>query len=210
MLYVMSWQKSNMFSGIIRQIGEVRTINTHSSGVRLSVEIGEFANTVKLGDSIAHNGVCLTVAEIKRSVATYDLLEETCKKTTLGNLQLGKKLNLELSLKLGDAIDGHLVYGHVDEIGEITKIEKTNSATRITVQPSLAFMNYIAPQGAIAVDGVSLTIADSTKEVFTVSLVPYTVQHTAFCDSVVGDRVNLEADMMAKYVQSLDKKRCYE
>jgi len=191
-----------MFSGIIREVGEVQSVEHHDTGVRLQVNIKSFAGIVGLGDSVAHSGVCLTVTALDSSIATYDLLEETCKKTTLGNIGVGKKLNLETSLKLGDPVDGHLVYGHVDGVGEITNIEQTETATRITITPPSELMAYIAPQGAIAIDGVSLTVADFTNDSFTVSLVPYTVEHTAFHASKVGDKVNVEADMMAKYVQS--------
>lgn len=188
-----------MFSGIIRSVGKVVSVDHHDTGVRFQVDIGDLSRTAQLGDSIAHNGVCLTVVAIDGTVATYDLLEETCQKTTFGNTTVGKVLNLEPSLKLGDPIDGHLVYGHVDGVGTINYIEKTDTATRITITPPIALMKYVVPQGAMAVDGVSLTVASYTETTFTISLVPYTVEHTAFHMSNVGDTVNLEVDMMAKY-----------
>ncbi len=188
-----------MFSGIIRTVGTVQHVEHHDAGVRLQVEIGALTKHAALGDSIAHNGVCLTVAAIDGAVVTYDLLDETCQKTTFGDVQVGKKLNLEPSLKLGDPIDGHLVYGHVDGVGKIGNIDVTDTATRITISPPAEIMQYIVPQGAIAVDGVSLTVASYDETSFTISLVPYTIDHTAFHASQVGDTVNVEVDMMAKY-----------
>ncbi len=193
-----------MFSGIIQKVAEIKNSRIANGSLFLTIEKPEGWN-IKLGDSIATNGTCLTVKEMEDNTYTVELMNETLQKTTFGK-KVGSKVNLEPSLTLQSAIDGHLVQGHVDTVGTITKIEPVGEAKVLTIRFPSEFHKLIADKGSITVDGVSLTVVECGADWFTISLVAYTLEHTIFGKSQVGDMVNLEFDMIAKYLQKLIQK----
>ncbi len=188
----------NMFSGIIKEVGELIRV-----GTKLEVKTDLVVKEVELGSSVAVNGVCLTVEEIKHNALVFDVMPVTLEKSTLSDLKVGDNVNLESSLKLGDEVGGHFVYGHVDSLGEVKNISKQEDSTLFEISADKTIMKYIAPQGSISVNGISLTIANFNEDSFTVSLVPFTIDHTNFASLNVGDKVNLEVDMLAKYAEKV-------
>lgn len=193
-----------MFSGIIQTTGKISKIGAG----RLWVEIA--AKKVNLGDSIALNGVCLTVAKhrrIKNGVEAYfELSQETLDKTTLGKLRVGDRINLEPALTLKDALGGHIVQGHVDGVGTVEKIRPEGEMKTLWFRAPDTIMEYIVPKGSVAVDGVSLTAVEVSSNSFSVALIPYTLDHTNMGRLQVGEAVNLEADIIAKYIMKYVKK----
>jgi len=190
-----------MFSGIIRHSGTVTAITRRKSeDVCLSIDAHDLGASLSPGDSVACDGVCLTVADIEETIVHFDVMPVSLDKTNLGSKQIGDRINLETSLRVGDKVDGHFVYGHVDGVGKVRKIESSGESTLMTFRTPESVRPYIAPQGSIAVNGVSLTIAKYEELLFTVSLVAYTMDHTNLSDLRIGSPVNIEADMLAKYV----------
>lgn len=192
-----------MFTGIIEEIGTIAQVHPQSSGVTVKIQAEAILEDTKTGDSIAVNGPCLTVRELEQDGFIADISEETCRRTTLRTCSVGTRVNLERSLRLGDRLGGHLVLGHVDEIATITewKHEGTSSIMQITVEQNV--IPYIAYKGSVAVDGVSLTIANVLDNKFEVALIPHTLQVTTFGQKLSGDTVNIEVDVMARYIEVL-------
>jgi len=186
-----------MFSGIVSDIGVV----TATGGGRLAVASGALALTLRAGDSVAVNGVCLTVTELPADGFVADVMPETERRTTLGSLRPGDHVNLERSLAFGDPVGGHLVAGHVDAVGMITLLRDDGNARWATIAVLPELSPLIAEKGCIAVDGISLTVVDALPESFTVSLIPHTLAHTTAGNWSAGSRVNVEVDLMARYVQ---------
>lgn len=195
-----------MFTGIIEELGEVT--NLKRSGTNLDISIrAKFTHELKIDQSVAHNGVCLTVVDIQGSEYRVTAIEETLKKSNLGTLELGDKVNLERGMQLGARLDGHIVQGHVDQTGICRKIEilEGSSYFRFSYDPLPG--NITIEKGSITVNGVSLTVVDSTTDGFSVAIIPYTQEHTTFKFLKVGDRVNLEFDVIGKYVKRLNEIR---
>ena len=192
-----------MFTGIIEEIGTITEVQPQSSGVTVKIKAETVLEDAKIGDSIAVDGPCLTVRDLEQGAFIADISEETCRKTTLRSCKVGSRVNLERSLRLGDRIGGHLVLGHVDEIATITgwKNEGASSIMQVTVSPKVK--PYIAYKGSIAVDGVSLTIANVSDNKFEVALIPHTLQVTTLGDKRSADNVNIEVDVMARYIETL-------
>ncbi len=192
-----------MFTGIIEEIGTITEVQPQSSGVTIKIKAETVLEDAKVGDSIAVDGPCLTVRNLEQGAFVVDISEETRRRTTLRSCKVGTRVNLERSLRLGDRIGGHLVLGHVDEIATITewKNEGTSSIMQVTVSPKIK--HYIAYKGSIAVDGVSLTIADVSDNKFDVALIPHTLQVTTLGEKRNGDNVNIEVDVMARYIETL-------
>jgi len=192
-----------MFTGIVEEIGTITEVNPQSGGVTAKIKAETVLEDAKIGDSIAVDGPCLTVRDLEQGVFVADISEETLRRTTLRSCKVGTRVNLERSLRLGDRIGGHLVLGHVDEIATISgwKNEGTSSIMQVTVSPKIK--PYIAYKGSIAVDGVSLTIADVSDNKFEVALIPHTLQVTTLGDKRDGDIVNIEVDVMARYIETL-------
>ena len=188
-----------MFSGIVQSVATIREIKKSRGGARLVIAQGELPADVKAGSSVCVSGVCLTVAEKKSDCLSFDLMAETLSKTTIGFKKKGDKVNLEPALRLGDELSGHFVYGHADGVGMIARMVTTGADRLLTIKPPRSCLRWIVPQGSVAIDGVSLTVAKRLATSFTVSLVPYTVTRTSLGSLCVGDRVNLEADMVGKY-----------
>lgn len=190
-----------MFSGLVEELGTVLELVDQGPGKRLVIEAGVAAEDAQIGDSIANNGCCLTVVAMQDGVLSFDAGPETLKRTSLGNLVPGGRVNLERSLKLGDRIGGHLVTGHVDGLGSLDeRIDDQQWSTFwFRIPPGLH--RQMASKGSITVDGVSLTLVDVETDRFSVSLIPHTLQMTTLGRLNVGDPVNLETDLLAKYVQ---------
>jgi len=191
-----------VFTGLIQELGKVRAIEREPAGVRLEVETS-LAPQLSDGDSIAVNGVCLTATEIRDGAFRADVMNETLRRSSLGPLEPGADVNLELPLRAEDRLGGHFVQGHVDATGTVdtVTVEGFSSVVRITADPDV--MRYIVEKGSIAVDGVSLTVADLDDEGFSVSLIPETLERTTLGSAVPGRVVNLEVDVLAKYVEKL-------
>lgn len=189
-----------MFSGIVKEIGRITSLDTGYLVVSCSGIVPQMTE----GSSVSVSGVCLTVSKKNGETLVFDVMPETIRKTTLGGKRIGDAVNLESSLRLGDEIGGHLVYGHVDGIGTVTNVEKEGDAVLVTIQLPQELMRCMALQGSVAIDGVSLTVARLDGDMITVSLVQYTLLQTTLGILKKDDRVNIESDIMAKYVQRRD------
>lgn len=194
-----------MFSGIVKGIGRIASIDKRCVVVSCSGAAPE----VTEGSSVSVSGVCLTASRVRGSELAFDVMPETLRKTTLGEKRIGGAVNLEFSLRAGDEIGGHFVYGHVDDVGVVTNVGKENDAVLVTIQLPQDIVRYMSPQGSVAIDGVSLTIARLDNDTITVSLVPYTVLHTTLGMLKKGDTVNMECDMLAKYIERAIHDRRY-
>lgn len=188
-----------MFTGIIETIGAVKSL--HKEGTNLNIEVeASFAQELKIDQSVAHNGVCLTVVSIKGNQYKVTAIKETLDKTTLSSLKLNEPVNLERGMKLGDRLDGHIVQGHVDQTATCTEISEENGSWRFTFKYNFNKGNITIEKGSITINGVSLTVVDSGKDFFSVAIIPYTFNHTTFKSLNEGDIVNLEFDVIGKYV----------
>jgi riboflavin synthase len=193
-----------MFTGIIEGLGRLAGTENRGGDVRLTVEVGTLAfDSVRLGESIAVNGVCLTVVDFDATTFAADASNETLSLTTLGALKPGAVLNLERAMRPTDRLGGHLVSGHVDGVGSVAGITEDARAQRWRFNAPAHLLRYIAKKGSICVDGVSLTVNEVDADGFDVALIPHTVAHTAFAQTGVGDAVNLEIDLVARYVERL-------
>jgi riboflavin synthase len=193
-----------MFTGIIEGVGRLAAIESRGGDARLTVVVGSLPfDAVQLGESIAVNGVCLTVVEFDTASFAADASNETLSLTTLGGLSVGARLNLERAMRPTDRLGGHLVSGHVDGVGSVVDIQPDARAQRWRFAAPLALLRYIAKKGSICVDGVSLTVNEVDEAGFEVALIPHTVANTAFATTKVGDLVNLEIDLVARYVERL-------
>ncbi len=198
-----------MFTGLIEGVGRLAARETRGGDARLTVDVGSLpwlvgeAADVRLGESIAVNGVCLTVVAFDARSFEADASTETLALTTLGDLAPGRALNLERAMRPTDRLGGHMVSGHVDGVGRVLQIRDDGRAQRWRFGAPAALLRYVAGKGSICVDGVSLTVNAVDDAGFEVALVPHTVAHTAFGETVVGDAVNLEVDLVARYVERL-------
>ncbi len=193
-----------MFTGIIEGVGKLAAREDRGGDARFTFEVGSLPfDNVQLGESIAVNGVCLTVVEFDAAGFQADASNETLSLTTLGALPIGAALNLERAMRPSDRLGGHLVSGHVDGIGRVLSIHEDARAQRWRFAAPAALLKYIAKKGSICVDGVSLTVNEVDDEGFEVALIPHTVAHTRFAETNVSDAVNLEIDLVARYVERL-------
>jgi len=193
-----------MFTGIVTAIGRVMRSEPRGGDLRLTIVAPDFdASDVAPGDSIAVSGCCLTMVAPEGDALAFDVSNETLSLTTLGGLKLGDRVNLEPALRLSDRLGGHLVSGHVDGVGTIVSIEPDARSQRWTIEGPRALMRYIAAKGSVCVDGVSLTVNEIDGDRFGVNLIPHTVAATTFGDRGLGDRVNLEVDLLARYIERM-------
>lgn len=192
-----------MFTGIIEEVGIIKGSSHGAASARLTVGAKKVLEGTRVGDSIAVNGVCLTVVQLTPQGFTADVMAETLSKTNLGGLMPGDRVNLERALRLGDRLGGHLVSGHIDGVGTITRREKHDIATLITIRAPRAVMRYVIKKGSVAIDGISLTVVDFQDDSFQVSLIPHTAHATALGEKETGAVVNLESDLIGKYVERL-------
>lgn len=191
-----------MFSGIIEGLGEVVSIQKEKSNLHITVK-APFSKELKVDQSIAHNGVCLTVVDIKNDCYTVTAIDETIKKTNIGLLNTGDKINLERCLKVGDRLDGHIVQGHVDQRAVCTKIEETNGSWTFTFEYDSTKGNVTVEKGSVCVNGVSLTVVNSKDNSFSVCIIPYTFENTNFKNFQPGSIVNIEFDIVGKYIAKM-------
>lgn len=191
-----------MFTGIIETLGTIQEIKKDKDNIHITID-SAITSELKIDQSVAHNGICLTVVDIKDSLYTVTAIGETIKKTNISDWKKGDSVNLERAMKLGDRLDGHIVQGHVDQIGTCIATNETNGSWSYTFQYDDALNNITIEKGSITVNGVSLTVVDSKKNEFSVAIIPYTFEHTNFHDFKVGRKINLEFDVIGKYVSRL-------
>jgi len=192
-----------MFTGIVEGTGIIEKIEKNPknrSAVKMTINLGKQAVGLKIGQSVAINGVCLTVTKILKNKCNFEMIEETIKKTSLGNLTTGSIVNIERSVKTGDRMEGHFVLGHIDGLGTIKKIEKKPKEVKIWFDIPKQLTRYVVKKGSIAVDGISLTVVDAIKNRISVCLIPHTIKVSNFHTKRVGDKINIETDILGKYI----------
>ena len=207
-----------MFTGIVEDLVKIEEIkktgapektkidgiedkNRHDTEITINVEKME---KLKIGDSVAINGVCLTIAKLDKTMATFQIIDETIKKSCFSYIKKGDKVNIERSLKVGDRLEGHFILGHVDCVGKIGRIEKNNTGSKVIVEiADRGIMHLIAPKGSITIDGISLTVVNIVDDKVEIALIPHTLQNTTLGIKNTGDLVNVEVDILARYVSNI-------
>ena len=192
-----------MFTGIVEEAGVVQAVTRRGKGWSLEVEVGGIAAGVKIGDSVAVNGCCLTVTEAKGKKLIFDLLDETKEKTNLQSAQVGTRVNLESSLRADGKVGGHFVTGHIDGTAEVVKWGRSGEDWELEAEVPAGMERYVVPKGCVAIDGISLTIGRVEGRRFNVWIIPHTYEVTTLRDRKAGDKVNLECDLLAKYVEKM-------
>ena len=192
-----------MFTGIIEGVGKVEKITQNTknrSAFQMTVDLGKHAKGLHVGQSVALNGVCLSATKISKNKCNFEMIDETIKKTDLGNLVEGSKVNIERSLKVGNRMEGHFVLGHVDGVGIIKKIEKKPKEVKVWFEVPKKLSKFVVKKGSIAIDGISLTVVDVAKNNASICLIPHTMKVTNFQSKKIGDKVNIETDILGKYI----------
>lgn len=190
-----------MFTGLVEEIGKIESIAKSTKSAKITIKANKVLEDVKLGDSICTNGVCLTVTSFESNKFTVDVMAETMRRSNLENISIGAKVNLERALRVGDRLGGHIVSGHIDGIGQIKNYEQEDNAVWVTIETSKEILKYVVQKGSIAIDGVSLTVAYVDENIFKVSIIPHTKDMTTLLRKKIGDVVNLECDMVGKYIE---------
>jgi riboflavin synthase len=193
-----------MFTGVVEGMGRVRSVSKSKRGAETSlrVTLGRMARGLKKGDSVCINGACLTVTKLSKGEGEFEMVAETIRRTNLGEVRPGDKVNIERSIKVSDRLEGHFVLGHVDGTGIVEDIQRLPSETRIWIRLEKNLTKSLVPKGSIAVDGVSLTLVDVVNDRVSISLIPHTLNVTTLGSRRKGDRVNIETDILGKYVAS--------
>jgi riboflavin synthase len=194
-----------MFTGIIEGTGIIKSIvkikdANRSADSRIEIDLGKLTKGLQVGDSVNVNGTCLTTTRIMKNNAYFEVVKETMKRTSLGMLEIGDHVNLERSLRISDRIEGHIVLGHIDGVGEIEDIVKKPSETKIWISANKEIAKFLVSKGSVALDGISFTIVDVWKNKFSIALVPHTLAVTTFKNRLKGNKVNIEVDILSKYV----------
>lgn len=192
-----------MFTGIVEELGTLSALELRPDGARMTFSGSRALEGVQPGDSVAVNGVCLTAVDPTGSAFSADVMAETLQKSALGSLTVGDRVNLERARQLGDRLGGHLVQGHVDAVAHIVSTTPSQTWTVMEFRADPSLLRYLVPKGSVAVDGISLTVVDVNEKSFTVSLIPTTLAETTLGQKSVGDAVNIEVDLIAKYVEKL-------
>ena len=192
-----------MFTGLVAELGTVQRLARQGNSYHLTVGAQKVLQNLKIGDSVAVNGACLTVVRMDEGGFTADVMPETVRLTNIGSLQPGSKVNLERTLRLCDGLDGHIVSGHVEGLGTISEQRPEGIAVVVTIATPPELLKYIIKKGSIAIDGISLTVTEVTDTSFSVSLIPHTAKETTLGFKKVGDSVNLETDILGKYVERM-------
>jgi riboflavin synthase len=192
-----------VFTGLIREVGHVASVSGDAEGIRLEIDAPETSRGASVGDSIAIGGVCLTVVAMGGERLAFQAVPETLGRTSLGRLAAGSAVNLEPALRAGDALGGHFVQGHVDAVGSVRSTDPEGDGRRIWIDAPPDLLRYVVEKGSITVEGASLTVADLDPAGFAVALIPHTLEVTTFGALAAGDAVNLEVDVLAKYVERL-------
>lgn len=190
-----------MFTGIVETVGKVVGIESRGDLCRLTLEAPEIAGAVRVGDSVSISGACLTVTAATAERISFDVVRETLARTSLGDLEMGARANLERAMRADARLDGHIVQGHVDETGSVARLERDGDDVRLHVETSPAFAELLVEKGSVAIEGVSLTVVGVREDGFDTALIPHTLAVTTLGDRRPGDRVNLEADVLGKYVK---------
>ncbi|WP_099467270.1 riboflavin synthase [Konateibacter massiliensis] len=199
-----------MFTGIIEEVGKITDIKKGMKSIVLTIQAEEIFSDLHLGDSVAVNGVCLTVTGFTNHTFTADVMPETLNRSSLSALKQGSLVNLERAMPVNGRFGGHIVSGHIDGTGEIVRIEKEDNAIWYTVKAEPAIMRYIVEKGSVTIDGISLTVARAYTDCFQVSVIPHTAKATALSAKVVGDTVNLENDIIGKYIEKFMQPKAEE
>ncbi len=192
-----------MFTGIVVGTGKITKINKKTknrSAIQVTINLGKNSKGLKVGQSVAINGVCLSATKISKNNCIFEMIDETTKKTDLGNLKEGSTVNVERSLKVGDRLEGHFVLGHVDGVATITKIEKLPKEIKVWFKIPKKLTKYVVKKGSIALDGISLTVVDVKKDLASVCIIPHTMKITNFKTKKIGDKLNIETDVLGKYI----------
>ena len=192
-----------MFTGLVAELGSVQKLARQGNSYHLTISARKVLENLKIGDSVAVNGACLTVVRMDNDGCTADVMPETVRLTNIGSLNAGDKVNLERTLRLCDGLDGHIVSGHVEGLGVISSRKPEGIAMVVTITTPAALLKYIIKKGSIAIDGISLTVTEVTDTTFSVSLIPHTAKETSLVFKGVGDTVNLETDIIGKYVERM-------
>jgi riboflavin synthase len=197
-----------MFTGIIEGTGIVKSVAKiknvkRAADKRIEIDLGNLSKGLEVGNSVNVNGTCLTAIRILKTRAYFEVVKETTTRTSLGLLKAGDRVNLERSLRINDRIEGHIVLGHIDGVGKIEDIVKIPSETKIWISVNKKIANSLVPKGSIALDGISFTIVDVSKTAFSITLVPHTLAVTTFKNKRKGDKVNIEVDILSRYVAKL-------
>ena len=195
-----------MFTGIIETLGIIKEIKKENDNLNITLS-SLITHELKIDQSVAHNGVCLTVVSISEEAYTVTAIRETIEKTSLSEWEVNDLVNLERAMKLGDRLDGHIVQGHVDQIGICKKVTETNGSWHYTFEYDADLKNITIEKGSITVNGVSLTVVNSLKNEFSVAIIPYTYEHTNFKNIAIGTKINLEFDVVGKYISNLHSLR---
>ena len=192
-----------MFTGIVEEVGRVSSIKNSTNSAILTIEAEKVLEESKIGDSISVNGVCLTVTDISSKSFSADIMHESLKRSSLGELKKGSRVNLERALKLSTRLGGHIVSGHIDGVGKIKSIKKDDNAVWYCIEANEKILKYIIEKGSVAIDGISLTVAEENDKDFSVSVIPHTRAASNLSEKKIGSRVNIENDCIAKYVEKL-------
>lgn len=192
-----------MFTGLVEEKGKLVAKAPTGEGLRLSFRASKITDDLKIGDSVACNGVCLTVVDLKDDVFSIDAIEETLKKSNLGRLEIGHNVNFERPLKADTRLGGHFVLGHVDTTGKVESIKELSSSHFMKISFPEKYGKYLIPVGSVAIDGVSMTVAELGSDNFSIGIIPHTWEETVFSDKKIGDTVNLEFDVLGKYIVRL-------
>lgn len=187
-----------MFTGIIETLGEITNIKQENTNIHFTVK-SNLTSELKIDQSLSHNGVCLTVVNVNDNEHTVTAVAETLQKTNLGKLKVGKKVNLERAMQIGSRLDGHFVQGHVDQVATIIDIKDENGSWLFTIEFEPSKENMVVDKGSVCLDGVSLTVVNPVGNRFSLAIIPYTYEHTLFCEYKIGDMVNIEFDIVGKY-----------
>ena len=189
-----------MFTGIIEETGTIISINDKNNSKEFIISLKNMFDDVEIGHSISVNGVCLTVTEISTNKINFDIINETLEKSNLGNLSTGSRVNLERALSLSSRFNGHILQGHVEAVGVIVDYKESKKEVRMSVGIDPGLLIYCIPKGSIAFDGISLTIAKISNNIVDVALIPHTLEHTNLSNKQIGDSVNIETDIIGKYI----------
>lgn len=192
-----------MFTGIVEEIGIIQGIEKGNKSSKLLIKANKVLDKTNLGDSICTNGVCLTVTNLDKNTFEADVMAETLRRSNLGDLSIGSNVNLERALSLQTRLGGHIVSGHIDGVGEVLSLVKEDNATWVSIKASNDILKYIVEKGSIAIDGISLTVAYVDDSIFKVSIIPHTKDETTLLTKKCGETVNLECDVIGKYVEKL-------
>lgn len=190
-----------MFTGLVEEIGVIKSIKKGKKSVALTISARKVVSDVKLGDSIATNGICLSVTSFTNDSYTVDVMPETLSRSNLYNEKAGTKVNLERALRMGDRLGGHMVSGHVDGLGELISKTQDDNAIWFSIAAPKEILKYIIEKGSVAIDGISLTVAYVDDSMFKVSIIPITQNDTTLMAKAIGDKINIECDMTAKYIE---------